>query len=94
MRPIVPPVRVKLADRWRVSLREGDGLDTRSWKAGGAADVLSKSRRYEDILSGLRLMLTRFVLQAAHSQLLVCGRDLYILSHTKEECCTFQTQNG
>lgn len=57
MRPLVSPLRVKLADRWRVSLRVGDGLETRSWQAELAAKVPSKWRRYEDILSGLRLIL-------------------------------------
>lgn len=58
--PIIfrPPLRVILADLWRVSLRVGDGLDARGWYAETAASVYSKQRRYEDILSGLRLMVT------------------------------------
>lgn len=50
--PTDPALRVKLADRWRVSLRLGEGLDTRIWWVEP-----SKCRRYEDILSVLRLMM-------------------------------------
>lgn len=63
LRPIDPPLRVKLADRWRVSLRLGEGLDTRIWWVEP-----SNCRRYEDILSVLRLMLKLLII------FIVCSR--------------------
>lgn len=54
--PMVPWFLVKLTERCLLCLRGGEGLDTRILSAEASAQVSSKYRRYEDILSGLRLI--------------------------------------